>query len=209
MSLEITAESLKRLEPLIRDDRASSYAAALEAIRQTAGLTTPARVRHFMAQIAHETAGFRALVESTDYKDPAFLKASFSNVKSLGLAKKLVSKGARAIGNCIYANRLGNGDEASGDGYRYRGRGFIMVTGRNGYRDAQVYSHLPLLSEPERLADPATAAKVTARYWMSHNINAAADAGDIEKVTELVNGPALLGLDSRKAYLARAAEIWT
>ena len=209
MALDCDTDAMKRLEPAIRADRAQSYAAALAAVMDTAGLSTALRLQHFMAQIAHESAGFRALVESTAYRDPAYLDATFRNVKGLAHAKSLIAKGPQAIGNCIYANRLGNGDEASGDGYRYRGRGFIMLTGKDNYLSAQTYSHLPLLAQPDMLGDPGPAAQVTARYWMSRNINAAADSDDIRKVTELVNGPACLGLDSRKAYLDRARTIWT
>jgi putative chitinase len=179
--LTITDAQLKQLSPSIRSDRGTLYAEALSGIMAQAGLTTRLRLIHFMAQIAHESADFRALVESTSYK---------------------------AIGNCIYANRLGNGNEASGDGYRYRGRGFIMTTGRSNYADVEAYSNLPLIAHPELLGQAAYAAQAAAFFWATNAINIPADADDIRGVTRKVNGPALAGLKDRQKYLDRARAIW-
>ncbi len=197
------------LGAVIRADRAQLYAAALDGARTVAALTTPMRVRHFVAQVAHETGGFGALVENTLYTNPAHLLSTFRNeVKTLATAESLVQKGAIAIANLVYANRLGNGDEMSGDGYRYRGRGFLMVTGKGNYADVQASSGLPLLAEPDRLGEPVSAATAAARFWAKRDINSPADRDDTDGVTRLVNGPGMNGADKRRAWLRLAEAVW-
>src|SRR4051812_42333372 len=107
--MPITPEQLKKLVPTIRADRALIYAEALDGIVKLAELTRPVRIRHFLAQVAHESGGFRALVESTSYKDPAYLDHTFKNVQGIEHAKRLIADGPQAIGNTIYAHKLGNG----------------------------------------------------------------------------------------------------
>jgi putative chitinase len=218
--VEITSENLtaltaaaarKQPEPLgstIRVDRADLYASALDAVRSICALNSALRVRHFIAQVAHETGSFGSLVESTRYTNAQYLKDTFKNVTSLEQAEALVAAGAVAIANCIYANRLGNGDEASGDGYRYRGRGFLMITGKSNYAEVAGYSGLPTLLQPDLLGQPTTAAEAAARFWASRNINAFADIDDCEGVTRLVNGAGLNGLAKRLEWLALAKSVW-
>ena len=189
-------------------DRAESYAAALEAARRKGDIVGGLRIAHFVAQAAHETAGFRALEENLRYTNADSLDRIFSAVRGRDDAARLIDDGPEAIANRVYANRLGNGDEASGDGYRYRGRGFLMITGRKQYADAQAYSGLPLVAKPHLLAQAVTAAEAAVAYWRTNAINAAADRDDIDTVTLLVNGPARQGLADRKAWLAAAREIW-
>jgi putative chitinase len=195
------------LGSVIGVDRAGIYAPALDAARAIAALDTPLRVRHFIAQVAHETASFGSLVESTRYTNAARLEQMFKNVTSLAQAQQLVADGAVAIGNCIYANRLGNGDAASGDGYRYRGRGFLMITGKTNYADVESYSGLPVLSQPELLGQPTTAAEAAARFWAKRNINALADADDCDAVTRVVNG-GMNGAERRREWLKLAQAVW-
>jgi len=208
MASTVTPERLKLLAPKIRPELALVYAEALEAALKSGELNKPLRVRHFMAQIAHESGGFRALVESTNYKDPARLDALFRNVQGVAHAQRLIAQGPQAIANTIYANKLGNGGPASGDGFRYRGRGFMMITGRSNYRDMAKLTGMPLEAQPQLLGEAGPAAEAAARFWEARRINLAADRDDIDAVTALVNGPAKLHLAERKAYLAKAATIW-
>ena len=189
-------------------DKAGSYAAALESARRQADIVGGQRVAHFLAQIGHETAGLRALEENLRYTKPDQLDRIFSAVRGPEDAADLIAGGPQAIGNRVYANRLGNGDEASGDGFRYRGRGFLMNTGRTRYAEIQDYSGLPMLAHPELLGKADTAAAAAAAYWRKNRINDAADRDDIGTVTLLVNGPARQGLDDRKRWLAAAKIIW-
>ncbi|MEA3031925.1 MAG: putative chitinase [Sphingomonadales bacterium] len=208
MTVTITAEGLKKINPNLLDERARLYASVLEAVRPLADLSTGIRVRHFIAQIAQETGGFRALVESTRYTKPDRLDALFKNVQGPEHARRLVAAGPVAIGNTIYANKNGNGGVESGDGFRFRGRGFMMVTGRANYRNVGAMAGLPLEDQPDLLGEPEPAAKAAAMFWKSRAINSAADANDISMVTFLVNGPARLHLAERRAFLATAQTIW-
>jgi putative chitinase len=208
MGLEITEAALRALRPGLPKARAEAYGAALEAARPTAVLDQARRVQHFMAQVAHESGGFRALSESFAYRDAARLDRLFSAVRGPAEARRLIARGPQAIANAVYAGRLGNGDAASGDGWRYRGRGFLMITGRGNYRELGALTGLKLEDDPAQLGRPRPAAEAAARFWAARAINAAADADDLEAVTRLVNGPALAGLADRRAWLEKARAVW-
>ena len=123
-------------------------------------------------------------------------------------AAALIAAGPQAIGNRVYAGRMGNGNADTGDGYRYRGRGFLMITGKTRYAEVERDSGLPLVRHPELLGQAKTAAQAAAAYWLKNNINAAADRDDVGTVTMLVNGAARQGLDDRKQWLGAARRIW-
>jgi putative chitinase len=187
---------------------AARCAAALTAPCADAGIDTPRRIRHFMAQVAHETGGFRRLVESVAYKDPARLDKLFSNVHGIEHAERLVAEGPQAIACCIYANKLGNGGIESGDGFRYRGRGFLMNTGRANYQNVQRYSGLPVIDDPDQLGLPEGAAKAAAAFWKDNHLNAAADADEVDEVTRIVNGKAMEGKANRAAWADAGKAVW-
>ena len=123
-------------------------------------------------------------------------------------AKALIKAGPEAIANRVYANRLGNGNEASGDGWRYRGSGYKQLTGRANYRDIGRIVGIDLENEPEKARDPAEAAKVAFAFWDSRGCSPLADVGDLDEITERVNGPAKLGLAERRMATFRAMGIW-
>jgi putative chitinase len=206
-----TQASLTRLCGLchrtIRPDIATAYGAALEAARASAELTTALRVCQFIGQIATETGGFQSLVESMKYRDPARLDALFSAVHGIDDATTLIAAGEPAIANRVYANRMGNGDAASGDGWTYRGRGFIMLTGRSNYIVAGRDAGLDLVEHPDLLGQAGAAATAAMAYWRVRRINLAADTGDVRAVTRLVNA-ALVALASRVAWFNAAKQVW-
>ena len=206
--LRITPDKLRKLVRYLKPERADEMAPALERAREIADLKTPRRVRHFLAQAAHESAGFTRMIESFAYRDPARLDDLFRAVRGREDAVNLIRKGPEAIANRVYANRLGNGDEASGDGFRYRGRGIGQLTGKDNYARAEKYSGLPLVKEPGLAGRPMEAAVIFAHYWRWNKINAEADDGDLAGVTRLVNGPAMVGLEDRKMWLSKAFGIW-
>lgn len=186
---------------------ARRFARALEAVRFQAGLSTPRRVAHFMAQLHHESAGFTRLEESFRYR-PERLDAMFSAVRGMTDAEALLKRGPAAVASRVYANRLGNGDAASGDGWRYRGRGLVQLTGRANYAAASEWIGRDLEGEPELAADPAVACEIAAAWWARKEVNAAADRDDLRAVTRAVNGPALAGLNDRETQLRRAKGVW-
>lgn len=202
----ITAETLRRFAPRIAD--AQLHAAALEAARAGSTVNTPRRLCHFMGQVFVETGGFTAMEENFNYRNPERLDAVFSAVRGTEDARALIARGAEAIANRVYAGRLGNGDEASGDGWRYRGSGYKQLTGRANFRDIGNRIGIDLEGHPELARNPADAARVAFAFWDSRGCSPLADAGDIEGVTERVNGPARLGLAERREATLRAMDIW-
>jgi putative chitinase len=204
----ISAKQLQDLNPKLPAARAELFASVLAAACEAHEIDTRRRVRHLLAQVMVETGSLSSLVESTNYKDPKRLDELFLNVQGVEHAQRLIKAGPEAIGNTIYANKNGNGGIDSGDGFRFRGRGFLQVTGRANYRELGKIVALPLEAQPDLLGEPEPAAQSAAAYWQFRRINSAADADDVATVTFLVNGPARLHLKERREWLAKAKEIW-
>ena len=202
----ITAETLRKFAPRIKDPEI--HASALEDARQTSSVTTARRLCHFLGQIFVETGGFANMVENLNYKDPARLDGIFSAVRGSEDARALIRRGPEAIANRVYANRIGNGDEASGDGWRYRGSGYKQLTGRSNYREIGGIVNLDLEGNPELAREPKTAASVAFAFWDARQCSPLADLGDVDGVTAKINGPAKLGLSERRDATLRALGIW-
>jgi putative chitinase len=202
----ITVDTLLKFAPSIKN--ADVHAQALEQARLRSSVTTPRRLCHFMGQVFVETGGFTAMVENLNYRDPARLDAIFSAVRGLDDARALIKGGPEAIANRVYANRLGNGNEASGDGWLYRGSGYKQLTGRSNYRAIGELIDMGLEGRPELARTPETAARVAFAFWESRGCSPLADNGDVEGVTERVNGPAMLGLAERRRATLSAMDIW-
>lgn len=202
----ITADKLLKFAPNIKD--APAHATALEAARVESTVDNVRRLCAFLGQISVETGGFTLMEENMNYRNPERLDALFSRVKGTADAKALIAKGPQAIANRVYGGRLGNGDEASGDGWRYRGSGYKQLTGRNNYREMGKLIGLDLENNPDWVRVNPTAAKVAFAFWDAKKCSPLADSGDIEAITERVNGPAMLALAERRAATARALEIW-
>ena len=210
--IDVTAGHLQRFNRNLPLPRATLLAKVLAEACTMAALNTPQRLCNFLGQVGEETGGLSSLVESTDYrnteKNAEFLVKTFRNVHGLDHARRLLAAGKEAIGNTIYALKNGNGDVASADGYRYRGRGFLQVTGRANYRTIGTLVEMPLEAQPDLLADPSAAAEAAAKYWILRKINTAADADDVGIVTQLVNGRGRLHQAQRQAWHDQARHIW-
>lgn len=148
------------------------------------------------------------MVENLNYRNPQRLDAIFSAVRGLADARALIKLGPEAIANRVYANRLGNGNEASGDGFKYRGSGYKQLTGRTNYRTIGSLIDMDLEGTPELAREPATAARVAFKFWDVNQCSPLADRGDVEKITAKINGAAKLGLADRRAATVRALGIW-
>lgn len=174
----------------------------------------PRRLAAWMATIAHESARLTTLVENLNYSadglaktwperyaaDPE-AKPPAPNATAIRIARR-----PQDIANLTYAGRLGNGSAGSGDGWRYRGRGLIQITGRANYAASNLILGLELgidlLERPDLLEQPHYAALSAAEWWHRHGCNELADTGDMAAVTRRVNG-GLTGLDDRlKLYSA-------
>jgi putative chitinase len=203
----ITPEALRKYCRQLTEEQAKVHAAALEKARQSSSVNNPRRLVHIMGQMFVECGAFARLEESFKYK-PDRLDAVFKNVKGLEHAKALLAKGDEAVGNCVYANRNGNGDEASGDGFKYRGSGYIQLTGRENYRKFGEIAGEDLETKPELARNPDTAARVAFAYWDAKGLSKLADAGDLEGITKKINGPAMLAFDERRKAVFKAIDVW-
>lgn len=181
---------------------------ALTAILPEYGIDTPSRVAAFVAQCGHESAGFKVLKENLNYRAKS-LRAIFKKYFPTDeLAEEYASKPNKqeAIANRIYANRMGNGNEASGDGYRYCGRGLIQLTGKENYSWFAASLDMAVEDVPEYLATFEGAVQSACWFWESNNLNRWADTGDILTLTKRING-GTIGLEDRKKHYAHALEV--
>lgn len=171
-------------------------------------IVTPDRAAAFLAQIAHESGECRRLVENLHYSS-AGLTRTWPHRFPPEIAAQYAKQPER-IANRAYANRLGNGNESSGDGWRFRGRGVLQTTGRSNYRATGAALQMNLEAQPEQLEQPLPAALSAAQFWDSRGCNALADSdpgddddADFVRITVLING-GKNGLAERRAYWARA-----
>jgi len=177
-------------------------------------IDTSARVAAFLAQIAHESDEFHHLVENLSYSAPRLMQVWPRRFPTLASARRYERSPAR-LANVVYGNRLGNRPPSSGDGWRYRGRGLIQLTGRGNYRTAALALDLPLEDHPELVETPEVAALTAAQFWYSRGLNALADDRrnddddeDFVRISIAING-GRQGLASRRRYWARArAVLW-
>ncbi|RQO63158.1 glycoside hydrolase family 19 [Paucibacter sp. KBW04] len=202
----ISAEKLLKFAPRIRNP--SLHAQALESARLASSVTTPRRLWHLMGQVFVETAGFTSFEEDLNYKTPQRLLEMFRAVRDLKDAEALIARGPEAIANRVYANRLGNGPEDSGDGWWYRGSGYLQLTGQDNFWAIGLAVGMPLVEKPDLARDPPTAAVVALRFWDSKRCSALADRDDSAGITRLINGPKMVGAKERRAATLRAMEVW-
>lgn len=179
------------------------------------GIDTPAREAAFLAQIVHESDGLRAMEENLNYhasRLPVVWPRHFylaPDEPNGRLDASQYEHNPEALANVVYANRMGNGPESSGDGWRYRGRGLIQLTGRSLYAQAGAALQLDLLNQPEVLRQPEAAARAAGWYWQHINGNALADPAtqqSFAQLTEAING-ALTGEDHREQLWKRAQSL--
>lgn len=173
---------------------------------------TPYRLTEWMGEMAHESAGFQRLTENLTYSSADRLRAVWpSRFPDLASAAPYVRNPER-LANRVYASRLGNGPESSGDGWRYRGRGLIQLTGRDNYRRTGNRTGLGLEARPDMAAEPDTAVRVAVDWWLGMNLNSWADRGESNKVSGIINrgNPNLtaVGLADRQQRKARVRRLW-
>ncbi|MFX0282473.1 glycoside hydrolase family 19 protein [Pseudomonas aeruginosa] len=205
----ITEQQLLQILPNA-GHRAGFFVAALNAAMGRFGITSPVRVAAFLAQVGHESAHLTQLVENLNYS-ACGLAATWPS-RYLGadgqpnaLAQRL-ARNPQAIATNAYASRNGNGDEASGDGWRFRGRGLLQITGRANYRAVAGGLDQPLEVEPELLEQPEFAVLSAAWWWSTHGLNELADRGEFAAITRRING-GLNGHAERLALWERAKRV--
>lgn len=174
------------------------------------GIDTLPRIAAFIAQVGHESAQLTRCVESLTYSAQRLAMVWPRRFRSAdgsptALAREVAYQPER-IANLVYAGRNGNGDEASGDGWRFRGRGLLQVTGRSNYRAVGEGLAQPFVARPQLLAEPRWACRTAAWWWQRNGLNELADGARFEDITRRING-GLNGLEDRARVWRRALEV--
>lgn len=164
-------------------------------------INTLNRVAAFLAQTAEESLDWNVLQENLNYSEQGLL-TNFSHYFTATTAAQYARQ-PQKIANRVYANRMGNGNEASGDGWNYRGRGLIQITGKAEYNACSVVGSS---ANPDILLSQAGALESAAWYWSSHNLNALADQSNIRLITIRING-GVNGLSTREANYTRNLKV--
>ena len=204
--MELTKEQLKQLLP--KNPYIDHWYDALSILLPDYEINTPQRIAAFIAQCSHESGGFTALKENLNYK-PATLRKLFGKYfPTDALAEEYCAKPNKqeAIANRIYASRMGNGDESSGDGYKYCGRGLIQLTGKSNYVAFADSLQISPEEASQYLATFEGAAQSACWFWESNNLNQWADKGDIVTLTKRING-GTIGLEDRIKHYEHALHV--
>ena len=187
-------------------DRARKWQTHLINAMTKFGISGRVETASFLAQIAHESALLAVMEENLNYSAEGLAKTwphrYAQNGKPNGLALRL-HRNPRAIANNCYANRMGNGNEASGDGWLYRGRGAIQITGKNNYRACGLAIGIDLLRSPDKLLEPEYASLSAGWFWSINKLDAHDDDFNVLAETKLING-GTNGLAHRQALFNKA-----
>jgi len=202
MSTILTKDQLKQM---VKNPYIDHWYTALEQLLDDYEINTPQRVAAFIAQCAHESGNFVFIKENLNYKAASLRKVFGKYFPSDELAAAYANK-PEMIANRVYANRMGNGDEASGDGYRYCGRGLIQLTGKDNYTFFAGSLDISVEEAAEYLQTFEGAAQSACWFWESNNLNQWADRGDILTLTKRING-GTIGLEDRIKHYNHALHV--
>jgi putative chitinase len=194
----VTSEQLKRLHI------GEQWVDALNETFARFDISTPIRQASFIGQCGHECGNFKVLEENLNYRAETLQKLW---PKRFDAAKaQMCARNPRLIANTVYSSRMGNRDEASGDGYRFRGRGCIQLTGHANYFHAGQALGVDFVMEPDLVATPRYAAMTAGWFWNTHKLNQYADTRDYTMMTKKING-GTIGLHDRIKHINHALEV--
>jgi putative chitinase len=199
----ITISQLKQLLP--NNPYVENWHHALVQLLPDYDINTPKRIAAFIAQCSHESGGFRVLTENLNYK-AAGLRRIFPKYFPTDELAKQYEKQPKKIANRVYANRMANGDESSGDGFRYCGRGLIQLTGKSNYQAFADSLEMKVEDVPDYLATFEGAAQSACWFWETNNLNRFADKNDIKGLTKAING-GYIGLEDRIKHYNHALHV--
>lgn len=186
-----------RIDPIWTD--------ALNETFQRFNILTPIQQASFIGQCGHECGNFKILEENLNYRAETLMKLWKSRFPTIEVANEY-ARNPKKIANKVYANRMGNRDEASGDGYRFRGRGCIQLTGHANYFHAGQACGEDFVMNPDLVATPRYAAMTAGWFWDTHKLNQYADRQDFLMMTKKING-GTIGLDDRIKHINHALDI--
>jgi putative chitinase len=199
----ISEDKLKELIP--KNKYVPQWSKALNLILPDYEINSTLRIAAFLAQCIHESGGFIFLTENLNYKAESLMRVWPRHFPTLEIAKSY-ERNPQKIANKAYANRMGNGDENSGDGWRYCGRGLIQLTGKSNYQAFADSIETPLQDIPEYLQTFEGAVQSACWFWETNNLNVLADKKDILGLTKKING-GTIGLDDRIKHYEHALHV--
>lgn len=205
-TFDFTRDKLKQLFP--RNYDIDEWYEALVEILPLWDITTPERVAGFLAQTGHESSNFSVLSENLNYSATRLNEVFPKYFARAGRDANLYNRNPEKIANVVYANRMGNGNEASGDGWKFRGRGIIQLTGKSNYQAFADTMKIKLDEAINYVETKKGAINSACWFWDTRNLNSVADQKDIYQMTRLING-GTHGLEDRKARYDQAMQILT
>jgi putative chitinase len=212
MTVQITERDISILAPSARSSYREAFANAQPVLDQFGISESPLRMAHFMAQVLHECGGLTIQFENLNYSAERLPKVWPSRFQPTGpLNPNAYAHNPQKLANEVYGRRMGN--TAPGDGFAYRGRGLLQLTGKDSYREAteilrRSFSDAPdFVQAPDEVISADWCVKVAAAEWQQKGCNEKADADSITQVTKAING-GLIGLAERKEWLRRTSAVW-
>ena len=203
-TFEFTKAQLGQIIP--KNPYLNNWYEALHEILPEYEINTPKGVAAFIAQCAHESGNFLFLKENLNYKAESLVKVFPKYFPSMDIAQQYAKKPEK-IANRVYASRMGNGDESSGDGWKFCGRGLIQLTGKNNYTFFAASIGVDLNEAAEYLQTFEGAVQSACFFWENTKLNKEADEGDIKTMTKKING-GFIGLDDRIKHYEHALHVF-
>ncbi len=202
----ITLEMLKQLCPKTKESVLKKYALSIHETAEYYDMyVNKKRAAAFVAQIAHESGGFNFVKENLNYSAKGLMGTFKKYFPNEAIAKQY-ERQPEKIANRVYANRMGNGDEASGDGYKYCGRGLIQLTGKQNYTKFAGDLGLSVDETVAYLETPEGAVSSAGWFWDQNNLNQWCDKDDFVTLTKRING-GTIGLEDRKHHYELALKL--
>jgi len=195
----VNAEQLQRLKI------GSEWVTPLNETFARFNIGTPYQQAAFIGQCGHECANFRILEENLNYRAATLMRLWPKRFPTQEIANAYAGN-PKKIANMVYASRMGNRDESSGDGYRFRGRGCIQLTGSTNYFNAGKALGMDFWAEPDLVATPTYAALTAGWFWSTHKCNEIAQTQDWGRLTKVING-GTIGLDERIKHTNEAIAV--
>lgn len=202
----LTRQQVQELYPRAPAAHLDALAAQSGPVFGRFGIRPGNRLNFFLGQVGHESGGLTIIEENMNYRAERIMEVWPSRFPTLESARPFANRPEK-LANSVYASRMGNGGPDSGDGFRYRGRGYIQITGRGAYRDIGAIVGLDLEGQPELAGAPAHALLVACGFWEWKGLNALCDGGDYVAVTRRING-GTHGMADRRAWLDKVLRLF-